>query len=78
MKKAKKSRSCTAIVKGKVREVNFNIGSNRILTIKENSLKSLRKWYKNGLTYTYKHRVKCHNFTYFYGVEILGKGTVSA
>ena len=48
-----KTRGCT-IVKGKVKEVNFSIVGDRIPTVKENSVKSVGKWYQNGLSDRYK------------------------
>ena len=48
-----KTRGCT-IMKGKVKEVNFSIVGDRIPTVKENSVKSVGKWYENELSDRYK------------------------
>ena len=47
--KAKKSRSAT-IIKGKQKEVKYRIGGEEIPTVKEKPVKSLGRWYKDGLS----------------------------
>ena len=47
--KAKNSRSAT-IIKGKQKEVKYRIGGEEIPTVKEKPVKSLGRWYKDGLS----------------------------
>ena len=51
--KAKKSGSCTTS-DGKQKEVRFTIAGENILTVKEEPVKSLGRWYKETLTVRYK------------------------
>ena len=51
--KAKKSRSCT-IIKGKVKETHYRIAGERIPTVKEEPVKSLGRWYEDGLSDRHK------------------------
>ena len=51
--KAKKSRSCT-IIKGKVKEIYYRIAGERIPTVKEETVKSLGRWYEDGLSDRHK------------------------
>ena len=47
--KAKKSRSLV-LQKGKVKDINFLIGGERIPTVSEKPVKSLGKWFTDSLT----------------------------
>ena len=51
--KASKSRSCT-IINGKAKEIHFSIAGERIPTVKEEPVKSLGRWYENGLNDRHK------------------------
>lgn len=50
---SQKSRSCT-IINGKQKEVRFKISRSNIPKVKEEPVKSLGRWYKNGLNGRYK------------------------
>ena len=51
--KAKKSRSST-IIKGKVKEMHYRIAAERIPSVKEEPVKSLGRWYEDGLSDRHK------------------------